>query len=221
MLDALVPLSTKQYRVASNLVRVELVDGPSGVAKAGRAIAAGLWPALEELVVARCHANAEQFKKVAQGIASGKVPNLRVLNWDRQTYHRRRPLDDVLLLALSAGKCPLIESLSFTDNRFCPEFSIFYIRQALRACPKLQELRMDCSRTPRNELVELVSALREGSAPHLASLFVRSTKAYHMSDETKPAVQALRETVQLRIPPVCVEVQIKTEYSRAVAHSSR
>ncbi|CAN0013357.1 unnamed protein product, partial [Sphacelaria rigidula] len=210
VLGALVPLSRKQYREAPNLTRVELVGGPSGVAKAGRAIAAGLWPALEELIVARCGANPDQFKQIARGISSGRVPKLRVLNWDRQTYHRRRPLDDVLLLALSAGRCPLIESLSFTGNHFCPEFSILYIWHALRACPRLMELRMDCSRTPRRELNVLTEALRAGEAPRLASLFVRSTKTYHASDKTKPAVRALLKAAADRNPPIQVEVKVKT-----------
>ena len=129
----------------------------------------------------------------------------------------RRPLDDVLLSALSVGKCPHIESLSFTGNHFCPEFSILYIWHALRACPQLLELRMDCSRTPRNELIVLTAALRAGEAPRLASLYVRSTKAYHASDKTKPAVRALLKVAAERVPPIQVEVKVKTDYPRAAA----
>ena len=46
-----------QKCVAPKLTRVELRYGSTGVQKAGKAIAAGLWPELEELLLPHCHSN--------------------------------------------------------------------------------------------------------------------------------------------------------------------
>lgn len=214
ILDELVPRSAKRYRIVPNLNRVVLHGQATCIARAGRAIAAGLWPALEKFIVPHCSANASYFSNLAHGIRSGCVPNLRLLRWDHQTTNRKRSLDSLLLSALAAGKCPRIERLSFTENDFCPEYRIDSLRDALRACPNLRVLRMDCSRDPGNELRAVTAALEAGEVPRLTYLFMRSTKAYHPSNRTKEGVRALKQAAAARVPPVRVETEIKTSYAR-------
>lgn len=208
ILGGLVPLSARHNRVAPNLTRVELHGGASAVTKAGKGIAAGLWPALEELDVSNCRANADHFDNLAHGLSTGCAQNLRVLNWDSQSNERKTPVDAVILSALSTGRCPRIERLSFTGNRFCPEYRIHGLRGALRASPNLQQLSMDCSRSPRFELRELTLALKAGYAPRLDSLYVRSTKKCLAIDGTREALKGLLEAATSRVPPVHVESKI-------------
>lgn len=203
VLGELVPLSAKRHRVAPLLTRVTLADGSNAVAKAGKAIAAGLWPSLQELFLSHCHANAGHFKNLAVGLSSGRAPMLRVLNWDGQTNHRETPLDVVILSALAAGKCPHIQCLSFTNNKVCPEYRIDCLRDALRACPNLRELRMDCSRSPRRDAQVLTRALKAGETPRLASLFIRSTTSFGEIGKKIPnELPVLKREAAARVPPV-------------------
>ena len=208
IIGELVPLSAKRRRVAPQLRRVELVAGATGVAKAGKAVAAGLWPALEVLKLSRCRANASQFEELAHGIRTGRAPHLRVLNWDDQSCIRKRPVDDVILSALAWGRCPRIESLSFTGNHFCPEHRILYLKDALKACPGLLSLEMDCSRRPCVQLHDLTCALRKGHLPNLVYLFVRATAPYYRGSDVE--LKALREAAASRGPPVMLLSEIKT-----------
>ncbi|CBJ33926.1 hypothetical protein Esi_0711_0001 [Ectocarpus siliculosus] len=208
ILGELVPLSAKRHRVAPRLARVHLVDGATGVAKAGRAVAAGLWPALEVLTFSHCRANAGHFRDLARGLRSGLAPRLRVLGWDDQSSVRDVAVDDVILGALSWGQCPLVERLSFTGNRFCPEHRIRYLEEMLWVCPRLRELRMDCSRTPHHQLRVLAGALAGGHVPRLERLLVRATARYYRDSDVE--LLALKRAAASRSPPVELELQIKT-----------
>ncbi|CAB1110526.1 unnamed protein product [Ectocarpus sp. CCAP 1310/34] len=208
ILGELVPLSAKRHRVAPRLARVHLVDGATGVAKAGRAVATGLWPALEVLTFSHCRANAGHFRDLARGLRSGLAPRLRVLGWDDQSSIRDVAVDDVILNALSWGQCPLVEHLSFTGNRFCPEHRITYLEEMLWVCPRLRELRMDCSRTPHHELRVLAGALAGGHVPRLERLLVRATAPYYRDSDVE--LRALKRVAASRSPPVELELQIKT-----------
>ncbi|CBJ32157.1 hypothetical protein Esi_0311_0033 [Ectocarpus siliculosus] len=208
ILGELVPLSAKRHRVAPRLARVHLVDGATGVAKAGRAVAAGLWPALEVLTFSHCRANAGHFRDLARGLRSGLAPRLRVLGWDDQSSVRDVAVDDVILGALSWGQCPLVERLSFTGNRFCPEHRIRYLEEMLWVCPRLRELRMDCSRTPHHQLSVLAGALAGGHVPRLERLLVRATARYYRDSDVE--LLALKRAAASRSPPVELELQIKT-----------
>ncbi|CAM9521291.1 unnamed protein product [Hapterophycus canaliculatus] len=208
ILGELVPRSAKRRRVAPRLAKVHLVAGATGVAKAGKAVAAGLWPALEVLTFSHCRANAGHFKDLASGLSARLAPRLRVLYWGDQSSIRKNPIDDVVLTALSRGGCPLIEHLSFTGNHFCPEKRIECLLGALRACPLLRTLRMDCSRTPHLELRDLARALEAGHAPNLELLFVRATTRYYRGSDVQ--LKALRRAAASRKPPVELESEIKT-----------
>ncbi|CAM9109349.1 unnamed protein product [Ectocarpus sp. 13 AM-2016] len=208
ILRELVPLSAKRHRVAPRLARVHLADGATGVAKAGRAVAAGLWPALEVLTFSHCRANAGHFRDLARGLRSGLAPRLRVLGWDDQSSVRDVAVDDVILGALSWGQCPLVERLSFTGNRFCPEHRIRYLEEMLWVCPRLRELRMDCSRTPHHQLRVLAGALAAGHVPRLERLLVRATARYYRGSDVE--LLALKRAAASRSPPVELELQIKT-----------
>ncbi|CAM9630955.1 unnamed protein product [Ectocarpus fasciculatus] len=208
ILGGLVPLSAKRHRVAPRLARVHLEYGATGVAKAGKAVAAGLWPALEELTFSHCRANAGHFRDLARGLRSGLAPKLRVLGWDDQSCVRDVAVDDVILSALSWGQCPLVESLSFTGNHFCPEHRIGYLEDVLWACPRLRELRMDCSRTPHHQLGILARALVGGHVPRLERLLVRATAPYYRDSDVQ--LLALKQAAASRSPPVELELQIKT-----------
>lgn len=213
ILGVLVPLSAKRHRVAPVLTRVRVRDGSNAVAKVGKAIAAGLWPELQQLFLPHCHANAGHFRNLAVGLRSGRAPELRVLNWDGQTYHREKPLDVVILSALAAGKCPRIKSLSFTENKFCPEYRIDSLGDALRACRNLRELSMDCSRSPCREVEVLTRALQAGYAPRLEILFIRSSKPFReIGTNMRGHLQALRTVAASRAPRIHVVAQIKTSY---------
>ena len=152
IIGELVPLSKNKQRVAPKLTRVELQYGTTGVAKAGKAIAAGLWPALEELLLPNCRMDAQHFKELGHGIRDGRVPKLRVLNWDSQIFETRRVLVKgccSILNALSAGKCPAIEHLSLINtccHQYCHGLDV---EGAFMACPNLRELRMHCSTIER------------------------------------------------------------------------
>ena len=167
-----------------------------------------LWPALEVLKLSHCRANAGHFEELAHGIRVGRVPHLRVLNWDDKSCIRKRPVDDVILSALAWGRCPRIESLSFTRNHFCPEHSILYLKDALKACPGLLSLEMDCSRRPCVQLRDLTCALRKGHLPNLVYLFVRATAPYYRGSDVE--LKALREAAASRGPPVMLLSEIKT-----------
>lgn len=223
VLDALIPRSSKRFVVAPNLTRVKLEGQATLVHKAGKVIAAGLWPALEELNVSNCRANAGHFENLAGAIRSGRAANLRLLNWDCQTEIRGKPVrqggrphgsvngvDDVILSALASGQCPLVERLSFTKNRFCPEHQITMLGDALRACSNLRVLQMDCSRSPGRELRTLTSALKAGHVPRLTRIFARATKPYNANDGTRAGVKALREAAEQRVPAVELHTEIKT-----------
>ncbi|CAB1115957.1 unnamed protein product [Ectocarpus sp. CCAP 1310/34] len=204
----LVPLSAKRHRVARRLARVHLVDGATGAAKAGKAVAAGLRPALEVPTFSHCRANAGHFRDLARGLRSGLAPRLRVLGWDDQSTIRDAALDDVILGALSWGHCPLVERLSFTGTRFCPEHSIRYLEEMFWVCPRLRELRMDCSRTPHHQLRVLAGALAGEHVPRLERLLVRATAPYYRDSDVE--LLALKLAAASRSPPVALELQIKT-----------
>eukprot|EP00752_Nemacystus_decipiens_P010780 g9589.t1 len=208
IIGELVPLSAKRHRVAPQLKRVELMAGATGVAKAGKAVAAGLWPALEVLSFTHCRANAGHFEDLADGVFAGRVPNLRSLEWDDQSCIRKKPLDDVILAGLAGGACPRLNYLSFKDNRFCPEYSISYLEDALRACPNLRVLAMDCSRKPCMQLRDLARALRKGWVPKLEFLYVRATAPFYRGSDVE--LKALREAAASREPPVMLVSEIKT-----------
>ncbi|CAM9917348.1 unnamed protein product [Ectocarpus sp. 12 AP-2014] len=208
ILGGLVPLSAKRHRVAPRLARVHLADGATGVAKAGRAVAAGLWPALEVLTFSHCRANAGHFRDLARGLRSGLAPRLRVLGWDDQSSVRDVAVDDVILGALSWGQCPLVERLSFTGNHFCPENRIRYLEEMLWVCTRLRELRMDCSCTPHHQLRVLAGALAAGHVPRLERLLVGATARYYRGSDVE--LLALKRAAASRSPPVELELQIKT-----------
>lgn len=208
IIGELVPLSAKRHRVAPHLKRVELIAGAAGIAKAGKAVAAGLWPALEVLSFTHCRANAGHFKDLAVGLSEGRAPNLRTLAWDDQSCIRKRPVDDVILSALAGGGCPRLESLSFKDNHFCPEYRILFLNDALRACPNLRVVAMDCSRKPCMQLHDLARALRKGWMPKLDFLFVRATAPYYRGSDVE--LKALREAAESREPPVMLVSDVKT-----------
>lgn len=212
IIGALVPLSAKWHRVAPQLRRVELIAGATGVAKAGKAVAAGLWPALEVLSFTHCRANAGHFEDLADGIFAGRAPNLRALEWDDQSCIRKKSVDDQILSALAGGACPRLESLSFKDNHFCPEHSILYLKDALGGCPNLRVLAMDCSRRPCMQLRDLARALRKGLVPKLDFLYVRATAPYYRGSDVE--LKALREAVAAREPPVMLVSEIKTRLPR-------
>lgn len=176
--------------------------------KAGEAIALGLWPALEVLEVPHCRAKASNFEALARGLKTGCAPNLRVLNWDDQASNRKIPLDNLILSALAAGQCPLIERLSFTGNYRCPEARIDKLKCALRACPNLRELCMDCSVKARNELRDLHASLEAGYVPHLNFLFVRSSHKPKARDGTIDCAKAVRRAGESKTPPVHVKADI-------------
>ncbi len=196
------------HRVAPHLCCVELVAGATGVAKAGKAVAAGLWPKLKVLMFPHCRANRGHFEELAHGLALGRAPKLRVLIWDDQSCIRKRPIDELLLSALVWRRCPRIERLSFTNNHFCPEHMILYLKEVLRACPSLRILEMDCSRRPCVQLHDLARALRKGHAPNLEYLFVRATAPYYRGSDV--GLKALREAAASREPPVTLVSEIKT-----------
>ena len=131
----------------------------------------------------------------------------------QETVNRRqvtiiRPVDDVILSALAWGRCPRIESLSFTGNHFCPEHMILYLEDALKACPSLLMLDMDCSRRPCVQLHDLTCVLRKGHLPNLEYLFVRATASYYRGSDVE--LKALREAAASREPPVMLESEIKS-----------
>lgn len=210
VLDALIPRSSKRFVVAPNLTCVKLRGQATLVHKAGKAIDAGLWPALEELNLSECRANVGHFKNLVRAIWSGRALNLRLLNWNGQSENRDKRLDDVVLSALASGQCPLIEHLSFTGNRFCPEHAIDMLGYALRACSNLRVLKMDCSRAPGRELRTLTRVLEAGHVQHLAWIFARATKPYDARDGMREGVKALRRAAEQRANPVEVHTEIKT-----------
>lgn len=159
VLDALIPRSSKRFVVAPKLTRVVLRGQPTLVHKAGKAMAAGLWPALQDLDVSSCRANASQFENLARALRAGRAPRLRVLIWDSQSWTRAQGLHDAVLAALASGQCPLVELLSFADNRFFPEHCIGMLGDALMACSNLRVLEMDCAQSPEIVIYTLRRAL--------------------------------------------------------------
>ena len=141
ILSDLVSLAANRNRVAPNLVRVELNHGATAFSAAGKAIEAGLWPALEELIVPNCHAKLGHARKLVSALSSGRAANLRVLVWDEQASTQHEHLDNAILSALSAGRCPRIERLSFANPKIRINVSYTLLNMII-ACPGLRELRL-------------------------------------------------------------------------------
>lgn len=201
IVGALVPISVKRHRVAPRLTQVHLQHGANGVVKAGKAIAAGLWPSLEELQVPHCHGNAQHFLNLAKALSSGHAPKLRVLNWDNQCVGEER-LDDEVLRALSAGKCPRIERLSFTARYYLCEFTLDFLADALLACPNLLELRMDSPSTSSGAFRGVTAVLNAGGVPRLASLAVRTPTFHGLGEE----IGAFKTAAASRVPPIRLQL---------------
>lgn len=162
-------------------------------------MAAGLWPALEEL---KLSANTSQFDNLARAIRSGRAPSLRVLVVDGQSRTRRTGLCDVIFSALAAGQCLLIELLSFTDNKFCPEHRIDMLGDALKTCSNLRVLKVDCSQSPEREMSTLRKALEAGYLPRLTRIYARSNTIGGRG----PEFRALRRVAEQRASRVRVTV---------------
>lgn len=207
IVGVLVPTSAKRRRVAPRLVRVELQHGANGIVKAGKAMGAGLWPALEELIVPNCHGNAGHFSGLSNALRSGCAPNLQVLNWDDQVCCKEG-VDDLVLRALCAGKCPHMERLSFTANFVLAEVRQDFLRGALQACPKLRELRMDCTTSPGKQLRDLAATLQAGHVPCLTSLFVRASTYRLAVPHSEDEIDTLKKAAASRAPPIRLEVKL-------------
>ena len=208
IIGALVPNSSKRHRVAPKLTRVELRHAANGVVKAGNAIGAGLWPALEELIVPNCHGNKGHFFGLSKALTEGSAPNLRVLNWGNQSCIEEG-VDDSVLRALSAGKCPRVERISFTDSFYGSRSTLETLVGMLQACSTLRVLRMDCTDSPGKQLRDLTAALRDGLVPHLRFLSVR-TQSYHTSADGSSFAEdmkALKTAGSLRSSLLCLEVK--------------
>lgn len=208
IVGVLVPVSTKRRRIAPRLTRVKIRDGANGIAKAGKAIAAGLWPALEELDMTNCHGNNSHFRDLSEALRLGCAPNLRVLIWDNQVCGQDG-LNDLVLGGLSAGKCPRIERMSFTDSFWLSELRMDNLRSALRACPDLRELRMDCTRSPGRQMRDLAAALQDGDVPRLTVLFIRESRYRVVERSTGEEIDALEQAAAKRAPPIDLEVKIQ------------
>ncbi|CAN0044462.1 unnamed protein product [Scytosiphon promiscuus] len=204
IIGALVPVSVKRHRVAPRLTRVHLRHGANGVVKAGKAIAAGLWPALEELQVPGCHGKIEHFLALSKALRSGQAPKLRVLNWDRQSLGAER-VDNEVLGALSAGKCPRIERLSFTEKYYLRELKLDSLGDALLACPNLLELRMDLPRAASQALGALTAVLQAEGVPRLASVAIR----VRTFDGLEAEIGALKIAAASRVPPIRVKLGLE------------
>lgn len=206
IVGALVPISAKRHRIAPRLTRVEIRDGANGIVKAANAIAAGLWPALQELILTNCHGNNSHFSGLSKTLRLGCAPNLRVLIWDNQCCGKDG-VDDLVLWGLSAGNCPRIERMSFTDNFWLLEVRLDNLRGALHACPNLRELRMDCTRSPGKQMRDLTAALQAGDMPRLTSLFLRESGNSSLVPSTDEDTNALKHAVAARAPPIDLEVK--------------
>eukprot|EP00903_Cladosiphon_okamuranus_P020850 g19149.t1 len=206
IVGVLVPNTAKRHRIAPRLTQVKIRDGANGIVKVGKAIAAGLWPALEELDMTNCHGNNKHFSGLSKALRLGCAPNLRVLIWDNQVCSKDG-VDDLILGGLSAGKCPRIERMSFTDNFWLSELRIDNLRSALHACPNLRELRMDCTRSPGKQMRDLAAALQAGDMPRLRSLFVRKSGYRAVAPCTDQDINALKKAAAVRAPPIDLEVK--------------
>lgn len=208
IIGELVPTCAKHRQVAPRLVRVQIHHGANGVVKAGKAVAAGLWPALEELIVPRCHGNTGHFSALSSALRSGCAPNLRVLTWDDQSCIKQT-VDESVLWGLCTGKCPHMEKLSFTSPWSSHSLArTDSLRGALQACPNLRELRMDCTRSPGRKLGDLTASLQAGDVPCLTYLLVQTSTYRHGVDSVryKEEVDELKKTASSRSPPIDLEV---------------
>lgn len=204
ILCELVPSSSKNYRKAPRLTHVELHHSAAAFSKAGKAIAAGLWPALEELLLPNCHANLTHIGKLVSGLGCGRAPNLRLLDWDEQASNHHKRLDDAILSALSKGECPHLEFLSFANAKAInPSISddSQHLKGALRACPLLKELRMTVTRRSTEDLTRLTEALEAGDVPCLAYLEVSCLRR-HSTALSAPEMLAIKRAATARIPAV-------------------
>lgn len=208
IIGVLVPTCAKHRRVAPRLVRVQIHHGAHGVVKAGKAIGAGLWPALEELIVPKCHGNTGHFSDLSSALRLGFAPNLRVLTWDDQSCINQT-VDESVLWGLCSGKCPHMEKLSFMSPWSSHSLArTDSLKGALQACPNLRELRMDCTMSPGRKLGDLTASLQAGDLPCLTSLLVQ-TSTYRSgvgSKQYKEEVDELMQTATSRSPPIDLEV---------------
>lgn len=168
----LVPTNRDDKRVAPLLNSIELRGSKTSMVQLGKGMLDGRFPALETLTLPDNHANKRSMKFLIMAIGEGKVPNLREMRWDGLAQGDCTATNEILE-AISRGKCPRMDELSFTNNVGFDQGSLSFLGRALQACPKLRVLKMDTTMKAHVPLRDLVKVLHAGDVPVLESLCVR------------------------------------------------
>lgn len=166
------PGDLESRRVLPLLRDVALTHSRTSVRMLGMAAVGDLFPALQSLKIARCHANMSHMMGLVQAIGGGHLCKLKVICWDGLAAGETQ-VSNLMLEAFSRGKCPDIEILSFVDNTGFDMKELSHLSGALRVSPNLCELRMDTTMTPEVQLRELSVMITAGDVPRLKSLEIR------------------------------------------------
>ena len=164
IVDALLP---SKWRVVPNLVALELSDiivdsstsGP--IRKIGEAIEThDSLPALEELTFRSCGTLESDIEPLAAALRKGHARELRVLSCCNQ-HGNLGAITEVLLEAMARGahSRPGVQVLSFAGNASFVTTPLVHLKEALRACPRLRTVCLDCSLMPAPELRGLATSI--------------------------------------------------------------
>lgn len=182
------------------LSKVEVEHSSRSVWGIGLAAVDNLLPALQDLTIARCHANKSHMKGLIQAIGEGHLSKLRRITWDGLAGGEQY-VSNLMLEAFSRGNCPEMKFISFIDNTGFDQKELSHLRSGLTACPDLQEIRMDTTMKPYEQLRELNTMIDAGDVPRLKLLEIRI--ASELSDEgsglTKEAMDKLSQTASSRV----------------------
>lgn len=176
--------------IASNLKKIEISHGRIGVRMIGRGAKGGLFPNVEVLKIARCHANLRHVGDIAMAVAWGKLPMLRKINWDGLAAGDTEA-SRFILYAFSYGQCPEMESISFMDNIGFDQ-DLTNLRRGLKACAKLREIRFDATMHPWKQLNMLRTMLNEDDLPRLEILEIRVPDELTSDEEVRNSKEAMK-----------------------------
>lgn len=172
IISTLIQQNPVDQHVSPLLTKIVIAHSSTSVKRIGAGMFAGLFPALQSLTIANCHANKGHMNDLIQAVAEGRVSALREVIWDGLAGGEK-VVSNLMLEAFSRAKCPEIELLSFIDNRGFDQTSLSFLTATLTACPRIREVRMDTTMTPAVQLQEFIVMLNAGNVPRLGRLEIR------------------------------------------------
>jgi hypothetical protein len=155
------------------------------------ALTSGACPALQVLKIHGCLLNDDQLKCLASAVRANAVRGLRELEIGSGSGEGAVGIEK-LMVAVEAGSCPRLTSLSLSSFRIS-EGASQALARAVRAgaIPGLEMVRLYYCPSGPGVLAAVVEALAEGWCPHLQAVDLRSANV--TEGELLPLLRAVGE----------------------------